>query len=106
MEQAILALLGISITLTLYLDRGRRADLAQLRTETNEGFAQLRSEVHDGLKEVRAENAKLRDDMNQGFKQVHTRIDKLTDTVMDLCRRVGRLEGRAEASQPKPDTAP
>ena len=94
MEQAILAMLGIIITLMLYLDRGRRADIAQLRTETNEGF-----------KEARAENAKLRDDMNDGFKHVHTRLDKLTDVVMDLCRRVGRVEGRAEAQDSRPDTS-
>jgi hypothetical protein len=44
--------------------------------------------------------------MNDGFKHVHTRLDKLTGVVMDLCHRVGRLEGRAEASETKPDTAP
>ncbi|WP_420431612.1 hypothetical protein [Candidatus Poriferisocius sp.] len=93
MEQAILAMLGIILTLMLYLDRGRRADIAQLRTETNEGF-----------KGARAENAKISDDMNDGFKQVHSRLDKLTDVVMDLCRRVGRLEGRAEVSEPETDT--
>ncbi len=82
MEQAILALLGISITLTLYLDRGRRADTAKLRDDMNEGF-----------REVRSDNAKLRDDMKEGFREVHSRLDKLTDVVMDLCRRVGRLEG-------------
>ncbi len=62
MDQAILALLGVIITLMLYLDRGRRADLAQLREETQRGFAQL------------------------------------TEVVMDLVSRVGRLEGRAEAT--------
>ncbi|WP_420435551.1 hypothetical protein [Candidatus Poriferisocius sp.] len=62
MDQAILALLGVSITLMLYLDRGRRADIALLREETQRGFAQL------------------------------------TEVVMDLVNRVGRLEGRAEAA--------
>ena len=62
MDQAILALLGVSITLMLYLDRGRRADIALLREETQRGFAQL------------------------------------TEVVMDLVGRVGRLEGRAEAT--------
>ena len=93
MEQAILAMLGIIITLMLYLDRGRRADIAQLRTETNEGF-----------KEARADNSQLRTDMDNGFNRVHQRLDKLTDVVMDLCRRVGRLEGRAEAIE-APDTS-
>ena len=123
MEQAILALLGISITLTLYLDRGRRADVALLRSDN----AQLRRDMESGFKEARADNAKLRQDvrdsnaqireemrdgntqirkeMNDGLKQVHSRLDKLTDVVMDLCRRVGRLEGRIEASDPKADTS-
>ena len=132
MEQAILAMLGIIITLMLYLDRGRRGDIvrlrsetnegfkevradnAQLRSETNEGLAQLRSETNEGFKEVRADNARLRSETNEGlaqlrsetnegFKWVHMRLDKLTDVVMDLCRRVGRMEGRAEASESNPD---
>ena len=123
MEQAILAMLGIIITLMLYLDRGRRSDIALLRADN----AKLRDDMNDGFKGVRAENAKLRDDMNEGnaqlrdemnggnaqlrddmnggFKHVHTRLDKLTDIVMDLCRRVGRLEGRAEALAPKPEAS-
>ena len=99
MEQAILALLGISITLTLYLDRGRRADNAKLRQDMNDGNVQIRQEMRDGLKAVRAENAQVRQELNDGLKQVHNRLDKLTDIIMDLCHRVGRLEGRAEASE-------
>lgn len=116
MEQAILAMLGLIITLMLYLDRGRRADDAQIRADMNEGFAQIRADMHEGdaqirtemnngIAEARAENAKLRDDMKDGFKQIVSRLDKLTDVVMDLCRRVGRLEGKAEALDPKPETA-
>ncbi len=80
MDQAILALLGVIITLMLYLDRGRRADIAQLRQE-----------VHQG-------EARLREEMQRGFGYLHERIDKLTEVVMDLVNRVGRLEGRAEAA--------
>ncbi len=127
MEQAILAMLGIIITLMLYLDRGRRADDAMIRKDMNDGNAQIRKELNDGLKAVRAENAQFRKDMNDGnaqlrqdmndgnarlrqdmndsFKQVHSRLDKLTDIVMDLCRRVGRLEGRGEVFGQRPDTA-
>ena len=127
MEQAILAMLGIIITLMLYLDRGRRADDAMIRKDMNDGNAQIRKELNDGLKAVRAENAQFRKDMNDGnaqlrqdmndgnaqlrqdmndsFKQVHSRLDKLTDIVMDLCRRVGRLEGGGEAFGQRPDTA-
>ena len=89
MEQALFVTQGIIITLMLYFDRARRADNAQLRKEMN-----------DGREEACADNAQLRKEMNDGFKRVHKRIDKLTDTIMDLCRRVGRLEGRAESSEP------
>ncbi|MDE0235597.1 MAG: hypothetical protein OXN95_00050, partial [bacterium] len=70
MDQAILALLGVIITLMLYFDRGRRADIALLRQETNQGLAELREE------------------MTRGFAYVHERIDKLTEVVMDLVSRV------------------
>ncbi|MCY4036894.1 MAG: hypothetical protein OXF64_05540, partial [bacterium] len=81
MEQAIIVLLGIIITLMLYLDRGRRADDAQLRKDLNDGMkelraenaqlrqdmndgnAQLRQDMNNGMKELRAENAQLRQDM-------------------------------------------
>lgn len=84
MDQAILALLGVIITLMLYLDRGRRADIAQLRQEVHQGDAQLREEMQTGL-------AQLREEMQRGFAQ-------LTEMIMDLVNRVGRLEGRAEAT--------
>ncbi len=99
MEQAILAMLGIIITLILYLDRSRRADIALLRADN----AKLRDDMETGFKEARSDNAKLRDDMETGFKRVHKRLDKLTDVVMDLCRRVGRLEGRIEVAKPDPN---
>ncbi|WP_419928061.1 hypothetical protein [Candidatus Poriferisocius sp.] len=95
-------MLGISITLTLYLDRGRRADIAQLRADLNENAALLRRDMETGFKESRSE---LKGDMETGFKRIDKRLDKLTDVVMDLCRRVGRLEGRIEASDPKADTS-
>ncbi|MCY3578072.1 MAG: hypothetical protein OXH53_12225 [bacterium] len=98
MEQAILAMLGIIITLMLYLDRGRRTDIALLRNDN----AQLRRDMETGFKESRSE---FKRDMETGFKHVNNRLDKLTDVVMDLCRRVGRLEGRIEASDPKADTS-
>ncbi len=106
MEQAILALLGVVITLILYLDRARRSDIAQLRTEMRDGLAEVRADNAQLRTEMRADNAQLRTEMNDGFKRVYQRIDKLTDTVMDLCRRVGRLEGRVEASAPTTGASP
>ena len=117
MQGIVLAMLGIIITLMLYLDRSRRSDIALLRADN----AQLRRDMETGFKEARADNAKLREDMetgmaklrgdmetgmaklrgdmNEGFKWVHQRLDKLTDVVMGLCHRVGRLEGRAEIKE-------
>ena len=130
MEQAILAMLGIIITLMLYLDRGRRADDAQIRRDMNENSAQVREEMRDANAQIRRDmnensaqvreemrennaqirqemsenNAQIRQEMNDGFKQVHSRLDKLTDIVMDLCRRMGRLEGRAESKEVPDDS--
>ncbi|MYC57287.1 MAG: hypothetical protein F4X48_01660 [Acidimicrobiia bacterium] len=73
MEQATIALLGSIITLILYLDRGHRRSIQQLRTETQDNF-----------------------------KQVFHQLNHLTNVVMELCGRVGRLEGRVEASNLQP----
>ena len=95
MQGIVLAMLGVIITLMLYLDRSRRSDIVLLRADN----AKLRDDMETGFKEARADNAQLRRDMETGFKWVHKRLDKLTDVVMDLCRRVGRLEGRAEITE-------
>ena len=92
MEQALLAMQGIIITLIFYLDRGRRADIALLRSDN----AQLRRDMESGFKESRSE---FKRDMETGFKRIDKRLDKLTDVVMDLCRRVGRLEGRIDVAE-------
>ena len=101
MDQTILALLGVIITLMLYLDRGRRADLALHRKETQRGFAQVAEAIQSGDTQLREEikngDTQLREEMHRGFAHLHERIDKLTEVVMDLVRRVGRLEGRADA---------
>lgn len=99
MDQAILALLGVIITLMLYLDRGRRADLTQHREETQRGFAQMGEAMQNG-------DAQTREEMHRGFAHLHERIDKLTEVVMDLCGRVGRLEGRADAEAASAQTSP
>ncbi len=111
MEQALLAMQGIIITLIFYLDRGRRADIAllrsdnaQLRRDMESGFKESRSEfkrdMESGFKESRSE---FKRDMETGFKRIDKRLDKLTDVVMDLCRRVGRLEGRIDVAEQRPD---
>ncbi|MDE0116047.1 MAG: hypothetical protein OXT07_05465 [bacterium] len=101
MDQAILALLGAIITLMLYLDRGRRADLALHRKETQRGFAQMGEAMRNGddllREEVKNGDDQTREEMHRGFAHLHERIDKLTEVVMNLVSRVSRLEGRADA---------
>jgi len=108
-DQAILALLGVIITLMLYLDRSRRADTALLRQETQAGLAQMETRMDKGLAQVREEvrlgDTQTREEMQRGFAYLHERIDKLTEAVLDLARRVGRLEGRAEAASVSAQTS-
>ena len=78
MEQAIIVMLGVIITLMLYLHRCRRADISQLK---NESRAQR--------EETQREFAAQREETRAGF-------DKLTGAIVDLVGRVGRLEGRFE----------
>jgi len=130
-DQAILALLGVIITLMLYLDRSRRADTALLRQETQAGLAQMETRMDNGLaqmetrmdkglaqmetrmdkglaqvrEEVRLGDTQTREEMQRGFAYLHERIDKLTEAVLGLARRVGRLEGRAEAASVSAQTS-
>lgn len=114
MDQTILALLGVIITLMLYLDRGRRADLAQLRRETHNGFSQLRHEIQEGNRQLREEmqngDTQIREEMQEGDRQLREEMQRgfarLADIIMDLVRRVGRLEGRAEAEATPAQPAP
>ncbi len=114
MEPAILGVLALILTVTLYLDRSRRNDIRDLRQEMNAGFARtdmrtdaLREEMNAGFAELRRETAKLREDMNTGFAELRkeirssaertdTRIDQLTATVINLAESLGQVKGRTE----------
>ena len=122
MEQAIIALVSLSLTLTIYLDRTRRVDMAagfarldgrinDVRTETTAGFARLDGRIDDLRDELRTE-------MTAGFARLDGRIDELrtemdgrtddlrkemhagfaaqTTALVDLAQSVGRVEGRTE----------
>ncbi|MYI30988.1 MAG: hypothetical protein F4119_06470, partial [Acidimicrobiia bacterium] len=52
MEQATIALLGSIITLILYLDRGHRRSIQQLRTETQDNIQQLRTETQQNNQQL------------------------------------------------------
>ncbi len=104
MEQVIIAMLGVIITLMLYLDRVHRADLAKHREETQRGFEETgrqfeahREETGRQFEAHREETGRQfeahREETKAGFDRVNGRIDKLTEIIIDLVRRVGRLEG-------------
>ena len=96
MEPAILGVLAIMLTVMLYLDRTRRADIgdmradhAGLREEMNANTAALREEMN-------ANTAALREEMNAGFARTEARIDQLTTAVINLAESLGQVKGRTE----------
>ena len=102
MEQAILATLGstfaVLVTLILYLDRSHRTALESHRQETRAEFEAHRQalvalEVQGA--ETRASLEALRAETRNGFQ----RIAELTQAVLDLAHRVGRLEGRLDKTE-------
>ena len=118
MEPAILGVLAIMLTVMLYLDRTRRADIgdmradhaglradmstetAALRKEMNDGFAALRKEMNDGFAALREEMkdgfAALREEIRTSSARTDTRIDQLTTAVINLAESLGQVKGRTE----------
>ena len=118
MEPAILGVLAIILTVMLYLDRTRRADIgdmradhaglradmsaeiAAIRKDMNDGFAALREEMNANTaalrEEMNANTAALREEMNAGFARTDTRIDQLTTAVINLAESLGQVKGRTE----------
>ena len=82
MEQAIIALVSLSLTLTIYLDRTRRVDMAA-------GFARLDGRIDDLRTEMDGHIDDLRKEMTAGFAAQ-------TTALVDLAQSVGRVEGRTE----------
>ncbi len=106
MEQAILALLGVVITLMLYLDRGRRADLALHREETQRRLTQMQEGTDKRLTQMEERTDKRLTQMEertdkrltQMQEEMQRGLARLTDMIMDLVSRVSRLESRGEAA--------
>ena len=118
MEAAILGVLAIMLTVMLYLDRTRRADIgdmradhaglradmsaeiAAIRKDMNAGFAVLREEMNANTaalrEEMNANTAALREEMNAGFARTEARIDQLTTAVINLAESLGQVKGRTE----------
>ena len=72
MEPAILGVLAIMLTVMLYLDRTRRADIGDMRAD------------HAGLRaDMSAEIAALRKDMNDGFAALRNEMSANTAALRD-----------------------
>ena len=93
MEPAVLALVGLTLTVVIHLDRSRdkamqkgfnalAGALNQLRTETTGALNQLRTDMTEN-------DDKLRAEMQTGFAANAT-------ALLELARNVGRVEGRTE----------
>ena len=104
MEPAVLALVGLTLTVVIHLDRSRdkamqkgfnalAGALNQLRTETTGALNQLRTETTGALNQLRTDmtenDDKLRAEMQTGFAANAT-------ALLELARNVGRVEGRTE----------
>ena len=55
MEQAIIALVSLSLTLTIYLDRARRVDMAAGFARLDGRIDELRTEMHGHIDDLRTE---------------------------------------------------
>jgi len=111
MEQAVLALVGLTLTVTgltltvmIHLDRSRgrtmqdgftalAGALNQLRADMTENDDKLRAEMTENDDKLRADmtenDDKLRAEMQAGFAANAT-------ALLELARNVGRVEGRTE----------
>lgn len=93
MEHALIALVSLSMTLTIYFDRTRRKDM-----ET--GFARIEKRVDERFEQVdkRFEQVdKQFEQVDKRFGEINESIRALVLSVVDLARAVGRTEGRTEA---------
>ena len=94
MEPAILGVLAIMLTVMLYLDRTRRADIgdmradhAGLRADMSAEIAALRKDMNDGFaalrNEMSANTAALRDEMNANTAALRDEINANTAALRD-----------------------
>ena len=96
MEPAILGVLAIMLTVMLYLDRTRRADIGDMRADHAGLRADMSAEIAALREEMNANTAALREEMNAGFARTEARIEQLTTAVINLAESLGQVKGRTE----------
>ena len=82
-------ILTVMLTVMIYLDRSRRAEMAELRAELRAGMAELRAEMVSGF-----------DRVEKRFLQMDERFLQLTGMVVGFAEDVGELKGRVAVSVP------
>ncbi len=100
MEQAIIALVSLSVAVTFYLDRGRRAAGETLEDKLDERFGKLEQTVDKRFDKVDERFATVEQNLEEkiGYSAARTdaRINDLNRSVIGLAQSVGRAEGRTE----------
>ena len=93
MEQAIIALVSLSLTLTIYLDRARRVDMATGFARLGGRIDELRTDMDGRIDDLRTEMDGRIDDLRT---EMHAGFAAQTTALVDLAQSVGRVEGRTE----------
>ncbi len=89
MEHALIALVSLSVTLTIYFDRVQRKDMRTGFARVDKRFEQIQLQIDKRFEQVQLQ-------INESNKQVNESIGGLTKSVVELARGVGRAEGRTE----------
>lgn len=85
-------------------DQALAGKIDELRTDMNNGDQALRTDMIAGDQalagKIETTSQALRDElsreMNRGFDIVYQRLDRIEDSVLDLTRSLGQVEGRSE----------
>ena len=103
MEHALIALVSLSVTLTIYFDRVHRKDMrtgfARMEKQfdaVDKRFEQVQLQIKQVNKQVNKRFEQVQLQINESNKQVNESIRGLTKSVVELARGVGRAEGRTE----------
>ncbi|MDE0643624.1 MAG: hypothetical protein OXH95_05740 [bacterium] len=75
------------------VDKSLSGKIDQLRTDMIAGDQALAGKIETTSQALRDE---LSREMNRGFDIVYQRLDRIEDSVLDLTRSLGQVEGRSE----------
>ena len=103
MEHALIALVSLSVTLTIYFDRVHRKDMrtgfARIDKQfdaVDKQFEQVQLQIDKRFEQVQRQIKQVNKQVQRQIKQVNESIGALNVSVVELARGVGRAEGRTE----------